>query len=227
MNLALVIFAAAVLAEGQAGPGFGRMAGNVSANQSFGGAGFGRIVFPGTGAPAAVRTIGPRGASGYVVPQPPPVIHPSGHGHIVPYPVYYSGGYYPYDAPPPVDQSAVAPDYNQSPIVITNQSFHPDVVNPVVRDYSDYPLPLPAPRMAETQRPIISNNNDDTPTIYLIAMKDGTIFASVAYWADGDTLNYVTKDGSINHASLELVDRDFSKQLNNERNVEFKLPAAK
>jgi hypothetical protein len=44
---------------------------------------------------------------------------------------------------------------------------------------------------------------------------------------DGETLNYVTRDGSLNHASLALVDRDFSKQLNDERHVEFKLPAPK
>jgi hypothetical protein len=148
---------------------------------------------------------------------------------IVPYPVYYDSGYYPYDAPPPVDQSTAPSDYNQSPVVITNQSFHPDVVNPVLRDYSNMqlPEPVPVPRMADAPRAVVNNNNDDSPTIYLIAMKDNTIFASIAYWVDGETLNYVTKDGSINHASLELVDRDFSKQLNAERNVEFRLPAAK
>ncbi len=98
----------------------------------------------------------------------------------------------------------------------------------MIHDYTDVPLPEPVPVPVQAPRPAVSNNtSDDSPTIYLIAMKDGSIFAAIAYWADGDTLNYVTKDANINHASLALVDRDFSKQLNQERGVEFKLPAAK
>jgi len=61
----------------------------------------------------------------------------------------------------------------------------------------------------------------------LIAMKDHTILPSIAYWVMNDTLNYVTVEGSMNRVSLELVDREFSKQLNDERHVEFKLPPVK
>ena len=69
--------------------------------------------------------------------------------------------------------------------------------------------------------------NDDQPTVYLIAMSDHTIFPAVAYWVEGDTLNYITTQGGHNRATLALVDREFSKQLNDERHVEFKLPPAK
>ena len=39
-----------------------------------------------------------------------------------------------------------------------------------------------------------------------------------------DTLNYLTRDGSHTRASLDLVDRELSQRLNDERRVEFKLP---
>ena len=61
-------------------------------------------------------------------------------------------------------------------------------------------------------------------TIYLIAMQDHSIVAAIGYWVEGDTLNYITQDGNQNRVSMALVDRDFSKQLNDERHVEFKLP---
>jgi hypothetical protein len=163
---------------------------------------------------------------------PPAPAHPShARSIVVPYPVYYGGGYFPYDAPPPLEAADVPPDYGQggyqqqSPVVIINQNFRPDVVNPVVRDYSNTPLPEAIPRDDLPFQPQVAN--DDSPTIYLIAMKDRTIFATVAYWVDGETLNYVTREGSLNHVSLDLVDRDFSRQLNDERHVEFKLPQPK
>jgi hypothetical protein len=55
-------------------------------------------------------------------------------------------------------------------------------------------------------------------------MRDSSIFATVGYWVVGDTLNYLTRDGSHNRASLDLVDRELSQRLNDERRVEFKLP---
>jgi hypothetical protein len=101
-----------------------------------------------------------------------------------------------------------------------NQDFQPDSVNPSIIDYSNVPLPEP---VAETDE---NGLRDDEPTIFLIALTDHTVVAAIAYWADGDTLNWVSRDAKQNHMSLSLVDRDFSKQLNDERHVEFKLPPA-
>lgn len=163
--------------------------------------------------------------------------HPAhGAAMIVPYPVFY-GGYY-YDPsggatqqPAPAgaygDPNAYSYGYanddngapSQSPVVIMNQSYRPDNVNPVMRDYSNTPLPAAVPNPAGPP--------DDQPTIYLIAMKDHTIFATVAYWVEGDTLAYITVEGNQNRASLALVDRDFSAKLNADRNVDFRLPAPK
>lgn len=201
-----------------------------------GGGGHGGGGFRGSGTRGAYHT-------------PPPVNHVHSAGNVVLYPVFY-GGYYYYDpsmyyngapdqAPPPGYNNGYAAGYpedngapGQSPIVILNQNFRPETANPVMRDYSNTALPPPGPMTGPPQSetgpaPNAQQGPDDQPVIYLIAMKDHTIFPAVAYWVDGDTLNYITTEGRQNRASLSLVDRDFSKQLNDQRGVEFKLPAPK
>jgi hypothetical protein len=59
---------------------------------------------------------------------------------------------------------------------------------------------------------------------FLIAMKDKTINAAAAYWVDGPMLNYVTQQGVHVIVRLDLVDRGLSRELNRQRNVEFRLP---
>ena len=196
------------------------------------------------------------------VASPPLINHPyHGYNAIVPYPVFYGGYYYGYDPPsagydPQPGQGAAQgyggdpnansgyvdpsqayppPQPSQPPVIIINQNFRPDAVNPVMRDYSNTPPPdsqsqSQMKRYQSSSQPTSSQaagNPADQPTIYLIAMKDHTIFPTVAYWVEGDTLNYVTTEGVHNRASMGLVDRDFSKQLNDDRHVEFKLPPAK
>jgi hypothetical protein len=150
----------------------------------------------------------------------------------VPYPVFYGGSYYDYDAPPapmaPYSAEAYqVPGYEQMtqpPVVIINQYFRPDSANPVVRDYSNVPLPEPGPQL---QPPANDQSaaTGDQQVMFLIALKDHTIFPAIAYWVEGDTLNYITLQGVKNSVSLGLVDRDFSAQINKERKVEFGLPS--
>jgi hypothetical protein len=64
---------------------------------------------------------------------------------------------------------------------------------------------------------------DEKPTIYLIALKDGTLRQAIGYWTQGDTLHYVTPDSSVNHLSIGMVDRERSIELNAERKLEFDL----
>ena len=63
----------------------------------------------------------------------------------------------------------------------------------------------------------------ETP-LFLVAFKDGTIRAVLAYWVDGTTLRYVSMDHEQKQAPLSSVDRDLSERLNSERNVTFSLP---
>ena len=78
----------------------------------------------------------------------------------------------------------------------------------------------PYPESAVTQRTAAS----DQPTIYLIALRDHTIVQALGYWMEGSTLHYVSDEHTLNQLSIDLVDRDLSQRLNDERNVDFRLP---
>jgi hypothetical protein len=60
--------------------------------------------------------------------------------------------------------------------------------------------------------------------VYLIAFRDHTIRAAVAYWVDGNTLHYVTLEHEPRQAQLSSVDNELSNALNRERRVPFSLP---
>lgn len=215
--------------------------------------GFGNILYPGVGhAPVTIPRgggafIAPRFHGGVA----PPVVRHPGHARqvIVPYPVYIGGyGYglgYDYDvgaqAPPPYgnpeDMGMMAPQQQPAvpPVVIINQAYKPETVTPAMHDYSDQQAqpgtqtyiapvhPFPDPNEAKQGQPVV-RVQDDKPTLYLLAFKDHTILPALAYWVEGDTLNYVTEGGVPNRASLTLIDKEFSKELNRQRSVEFNLP---
>jgi len=165
---------------------------------------------------------------------------------LVPYPVYGSGfdsfyggggGFY---SPPPGTYDPIFGVYNpgvpssqpsnSTPTVVINQNFQTDSVRPQVRDYSNTPLPEPgaaaAPGGAAAASPQAPPLADDQPTIFLIAMQDHTIIPVIAYWVQGDTLHYISLKSEPKQVSVASIDRDFSRQLNRERNVPFALPAA-
>ena len=225
-----LVLGAASAAWAQRAPsptGFGRLSNPGAVVGTTGGAGFGRMIYPGTGAPAVARN--PHIPGSPLVALPPQVAHGSHANPIaIPYPVFYGGGYYDYEAPPaptaPYSPAAYqVPGYEQMtqpPVVIINQYFRPDSANPVVRDYTNVPLREPEPPQANNDQAA----NAEQQVMFLIAMKDHTIFPAIAYWVEGDTLNYITVQGTKNSASLDLVDREFSKQINKERKVEFGLP---
>jgi hypothetical protein len=139
---------------------------------------------------------------------------------------YYGGYYY-------GDQGGqLAPgDYPQQqysgPQVVINQNFAPDIARPVVREYASDPsggirVYGPESPAVDTQAPVA----EESPT-YLIAFKDHTIYAAIAYWVEGETLHYVTNQNTHNQVSLDLVDRELSDRLNRERQVDFRLPPRK
>jgi len=60
--------------------------------------------------------------------------------------------------------------------------------------------------------------------IYLIAFRDHSIRAVIAYWVEGNTLHYVTPEHESKVVILDLVDKDLCRRLNRERHVVFSLP---
>jgi len=136
------------------------------------------------------------------------------------YPAFYGGfGYYdPYfysSYPNYASYPSAGYSYNSDPApVIISQNY-----------YSGYPAETePAPRVEEYRPPpqsLTTVERRDEPSLYLIAFKDHTIRAVLAYWADGATLHYVTMDHEQKQTTLASVDRDLSERLNRERNVAF------
>jgi hypothetical protein len=185
----------------------------------------------GGGARMAPRPTGGNAGFHRVNTAPPIRVVAPARTFLAPYPIFYGGYYYgPYTgydtAPPPPaydygdpnTPQSYAYDPNQAPPVLINRNYQPDSINPVIRNYSGDTV----------QDPQANAGINDTPQIvFLIAMKDHTIFPAVAYWVEDNTLNYITTQGVHNSASLDNVDRDFSKLLNNQRQVDFALPAAK
>jgi hypothetical protein len=151
-----------------------------------------------------------------------------GRTGAVVYVPYAAGGYYGgyYYGDQGMEPGAGYPQQQQymGPQVVINQNFAPDVARPVVREYvSDanggIRLYGPQSPVADTQAPV----SEESPT-FLIAFKDHTIYAAIAYWVEGDTLHYVTNQSTHNQVSLDLVDRELSDRLNRERQVDFRLP---
>ncbi len=123
-------------------------------------------------------------------------------------PYYYapSSSYY-YDDPPP---SSAAP--------------YPGVVD---RGYGDPGGYRSAPRGAQpAQAAHPGPVAPATGNYWLIAFRDRTIQAATDYWLEGNTLHYVSRDGTKSAADLAAVDITFTQQLNRERGLEFHLPSS-
>jgi len=60
-------------------------------------------------------------------------------------------------------------------------------------------------------------------TLYLVALRSGVIHTSREHWLEGDTLHFITRQGTRQTAALETVDLDFTRQLNAERGLSFVL----
>jgi len=137
------------------------------------------------------------------------------------YPVYL-GGYY----DPSYAAGAAPADYQQQQapnvtIVMPEQTPVPVIIN------NYYPgATTDNPNAAPPAEPVAATGTAASdPSHYLIAYKDHTIYAAVAYWVDGDTLHYFTAGNTHNQVSLALVDRDLTARLNKDSGVELKLPA--
>jgi hypothetical protein len=82
---------------------------------------------------------------------------------------------------------------------------------------------IPPPQAVQPARSAMESPQFPAPFV-LIALKDKTINAATSYWADGPMLNYVTVQGIHIIVRMDLVDRTLSRDLNRQRNVDFRLP---
>ncbi len=208
----------------------GTLGAQVVSNRAAGGVvftspgGYGNVAFPGTGRPSIGHV--PTAAS------PGRTLGRTGNGigsrrnyaSGVAYPVIvggYGNGYDGYS-----DQSGYAQSgYGQSQpnITIVNNPAPPPVAPTVV--INQYMGPPPDSGASETTHifqpsanyPTELSGADSppaTPHYYLIAYKDHSVYSALAYWIEDKTLHYVTPQQTHNQASVDLIDMDFTKKLN-------------
>jgi hypothetical protein len=122
----------------------------------------------------------------------------------------YSDSYY----APNVDYGYGGGSPSPSVVVISNQT----PPQPVIVESP------PAPAVWNSGPNAASQSTKYQDQLFLLAMKDGTIRAVLAYWVDGVTVHYVTMDHEQKQTPLSSLDHSLSERLNRERNVTFRLP---
>jgi hypothetical protein len=204
---------------------------------------FGSVVFPGGSSTTPVVRTAPPAAhvpvfvggnsfnrgSGNVVNSP----HRGGNGRrsqaatYYSYPVYVPGYY---DSAAYGDQIAPLAQPQQQPGNVTvvypqqqQQEVRPIIIQLGTDANGQFTQTSRRPAAPPEEEPAAE---PDQPH-YLIAFKDHTIYTSVAYWFDGDTLHYFTKGDTHNQVSVALIDRPLTERLNRELGIDFKMPPAK
>jgi hypothetical protein len=155
---------------------------------------------------------GPRNFRG-VAKSTRPRVYPYGYAWYVPsYSSWSDDSYYDAPAPaaPPAPDAASAP---QQPVII-NQYFGAQQPEP------EGPAPPAAADPPQTPGDPIGTPQN----YYLIAYRDHAVYSALAYWVEDKTLHYVTMQNTHNQASLDLIDLDLTKSLNQARDVPFSIP---
>jgi hypothetical protein len=194
------------------------------------GTGFGRVLFPGTGHPPAVGSIGNTTfASRIDAPVPGFAAQCerrrsySGQTLVaIPYPtpVYVGGPDYEYGQQP---NTAIADAPPEAPPIVMEPDSSLDRPAPVTHEYSDDSSG--STRMSQRPSTQAVDILQEQPTsYYFIALKDHSIYSAFAYWVENDTLHYVTLQRVHNQASLTLVDRELTEKLNHGRDMSVELP---
>jgi hypothetical protein len=136
------------------------------------------------------------------------------------YPLYVGGAYV------PAYNSGYAPDYSSQTQLNPQQQYTPAAPPVVINQYFGPPVaPPPASSFYQPSADRQQQDEEDSaaaaPKYYLLAFRDHSVYSALAYWVEDKTLHYVTPQNTHNQASLDLVDVDFTKQLNRDRPVPF------
>jgi hypothetical protein len=227
----VLLVAASAMAADRAGGGYNGNAPRYS--------GFGNVVTPGTPRPIGGiadpgfgrrlgATVGGYGYGGGYHHGPPPVTY-------VPYayPVYVGSGFgYDYQNPGVPQQQqpqviVVYPQQQQQPQIIYAPNPSQATPQPSGNEFGEQ-APASESGIHVYEAPVRPQQEEaSSSNYYLIAFKDHTIYSAMAYWVEKDTLHYVTTRGTHNQASLDLIDRAFTEQLNRDRNVKIQLNGSK
>ncbi len=118
---------------------------------------------------------------------------------------------------PPPDAS-----YYAAPPALAAAPQQPVIIN----QYFGIPGPAQSngPEIGNTSAQAPGDPIGDPQNYYLIAYKNHAIYSALAYWVEDKTLHYVTTQNTHNQASLDLIDLDLTKSLNQRNDVPFAIP---
>ncbi len=125
-------------------------------------------------------------------------------GHHVPTGTGYWGGY---------GYGGYEPAYPDPAPVVNSIVFQPPPVF--------VPPPEPIHSSIQDFKPAASNA---PPAFYVIALKNGSHFDAAAVWVQGNDLRYVDADDQNHRVPLADVDRTATRELNQARNLNLRLP---
>lgn len=97
------------------------------------------------------------------------------------------------------------------------------IVNNIVFEAPPVILPPPEPIHSSIQdfKPAASSA---PPAFYVIALKNGSRLDAAAVWVQGNDLRYVDADDQNRRVSLANIDRTATRELNQARNLNLRLP---
>jgi len=102
-------------------------------------------------------------------------------------------------------QSLIIPEPEQ-------ESWAPIVVQP--------PPPPVRPEIHEYTWPKSATN-----AVFSIVAKDGSVQSAVAVWVQGNSVRYISPEGTAGHLPLDSVNRQATRRANSEKNLTLALPA--
>jgi len=97
------------------------------------------------------------------------------------------------------------------------------VVEPSSTPVAPVPPPEPIRSSIQDLKPAAS---DAPPAFFVIALKNGSRLAAAAVWVQGNDLRYVDADDQNRRVALAEVDRSATRELNQARNLNLRLPPA-
>ena len=95
------------------------------------------------------------------------------------------------------------------------------VVEPASTPAAPVPPPEPIRSSIQDLKPAAS---DAPPAFFVIALKNGSRLAAAAVWVQSNDLRYVDADGQNRRVPLADVDRSATRELNQARNLNLRLP---
>jgi hypothetical protein len=125
---------------------------------------------------------------------------------------YNDPSYAPYTQAPSANVTVIylPPPPSYGPQIVSTSQYEPQGAQPMTREYPEHAsAPPPAAR---------------APIYFQIAMKDGSVYAALAYWVQNGLLHYVDLDENRAQVPVNAVDQERSEKLNKARQVDFRLP---